>query len=142
MKLWFNVFTFLVVMAAIPSQNIFAQQSEVSGKRLKITVGNTVLFATVIDSEATKDFITLLPVTVRTSDYANREKYWHLSRSLSIKAELQNTYERGDLGFWLPNNDMALFYRHGTDTEPQSSEGSPLAGTVLPNRGLIVIANN
>jgi hypothetical protein len=68
----------------------------------------------------------LLPVTVKTSDYANREKYWHLSRSLSIKAELQNTYERGDLGFWLPNNDMALFYRHD--------------GTVLPNRGLIVIA--
>ncbi|MDR3340360.1 MAG: hypothetical protein LBT25_09790 [Candidatus Symbiothrix sp.] len=127
-------------MGAIPSQNIFAQDSEPSGKRLKITVGNTVLLATLIDNEATKDFLSFLPVTVKTNDYTNREKYWHLSRSLSTKAELQNTYERGDLGFWLPNNDMALFYRHGTDIEPQSGEGSPLAGTALPNRRLIVIA--
>jgi hypothetical protein len=49
-----------------------------------------------------------------------------LPRALAARGERENEYERGDLGFWIPNNDMALFYNHD--------------GSVLPTSGLIVVA--
>ncbi|MDR1903444.1 MAG: hypothetical protein LBQ88_14355 [Treponema sp.] len=82
--------------------------------------------AVLIDTETARDFLTLLPMTVRANDYMSREKYWHLPRPLVVKGDRQSEYERGDLGFWIPNNDMALFYNHD--------------GSVLPNPGLIVVA--
>jgi hypothetical protein len=123
----FSFFAFLVLALTLTSYRVFAQDGgALTGKRLKITVGNRVLTAVLIDNETTRDFLTLLPMTVKASDYVSREKYWHLRRALVSKSDRQSEYERGDLGFWLPNNDMALFYNHD--------------GSVLPNPGLIVIA--
>jgi hypothetical protein len=123
----FGIIAFLVMVFAFITRTAFGQESgSISGKRLRITVGNTILTARLIDNETAKGFLTLLPMTVRASDYVSREKYWHLPRALAIRSERQYEYERGDLGFWIPNNDMALFYNHD--------------GSVLPNPGLIVIA--
>jgi hypothetical protein len=126
MKYSSSIVVFAIVLFVF-SQHVFAQEKEtIADKRLRITVGNNVLIAVLIDSETTRDFLTMLPMTVKASDYVSREKYWHLSRTLVAKIDRQSEYERGDLGFWTPNNDMALFYNHD--------------GTVLPNPGLIVIA--
>jgi hypothetical protein len=123
----FSILAVLILAWTFTSYHVFAQNSgTLTDKYLKITVGNRVLTAELINNETARDFLTLLPMTVKANDYVSREKYWHLSRSLAAKDGHQNEYERGDLGFWLPNNDMALFYNHD--------------GTVLPNRGLVVIA--
>jgi hypothetical protein len=123
----FGIFAFLVIVFVFTTRTTFGQEiGGVSGKRLRITVGNTVLTAGLINNETARDFLTLLPMTVRASDYVSREKYWHLSRALATKSEHENEYERGDLGFWIPNNDMALFYNHD--------------GSTLSTPGLIVIA--
>jgi hypothetical protein len=123
----FSILAVLILAWTFTSYHGFAQNSgTLTGKRLKITVGNRVLTAELIDNETARDFLTLLPMTVKANDYVSREKYWHLSRSLATKGGRQSEYERGDLGFWLPNNDMALFYNHD--------------GSVLPSLGLVVIA--
>ena len=122
-----GVFAFLFLTFTLTSYRVLAQDGgSLTSKRLKITIGNRVLTAVLIDNETTRDFLTLLPMTARANDYVSREKYWHLPRALASKSDRQNEYERGDLGFWIPNNDMALFYNHD--------------GSVLPNPGLIVIA--
>jgi hypothetical protein len=124
----FGVFAFLVMIFAFTTRTAFGQESVgISGKRLRITVGDTILTARLIDNETARDFLTLLPMTARASDYISREKYWHLPRALAAKSERENEYERGDLGFWIPNNDMALFYNHD--------------GSTLPTPGLIIIAS-
>jgi len=116
-----------VVILTFTAQNVFAQSNGIlADKRLIITVGNRVLNAVLIDNETTQDLLTMLPMTVKANDYNSREKYWHLSRPLSAKGKRQNEYERGDIGFWLPNSDMALFYNHD--------------GSILPSPGLIVVA--
>jgi hypothetical protein len=124
----FGIFAFLVVVLTLSVRPVFAQDSRIATvKRLKITVGrDAVLTARLIDTETTRDFLTLLPMTVRANDYVSREKYWHLPRALVVRGDRQNEYERGDLGFWIPNNDMALFYNHD--------------GSTLPSPGLIVVA--
>lgn len=111
----------------IPARSFFVlARWTTAARRLKITVGKWVLAAVVIDSETARDFLTLLPMTAKTSDYVGREKYWHLSRALATGRDRQREYERGDLGYWPFNNDMALFYSHD--------------GSLLPNPGLIVVA--
>lgn len=120
-----GMFVFLVVVFAFTTRAAFTQEGGIAGKRLKITVGDRIVTAVVIDSETARDFLTLLPMTVKASDYVSREKYWRLPRALAVRGERQSEYERGDLGLWIPN-DMALFYNHD--------------GSVLPNPGLIVVA--
>jgi hypothetical protein len=126
MKYSSGIVVFAIVLFVF-SQRAFTQEKEtIADKHLRITIGNSVLTAVLIDNETTRDFLTMLPMTVRASDYVSREKYWHLPRALTAKTDRQSEYERGDLGFWAPNNDMALFYNHD--------------GTELPTTGLIVIA--
>jgi hypothetical protein len=118
---------FLARIFAFTTRTAFGQESgDISGKRLRITVGDRALLAMLLDNETARDFLNLLPMTTRASDYISREKYWRLPRSLAARSERENEYERGDLGFWIPNNDMALFYNHD--------------GSTLPTPGLIVIA--
>jgi hypothetical protein len=122
-----GIMAFLVMAVAFTTRTAFGQESGgISDKRLRITVGNTILTARLIDNETAREFLTLLPMTARASDYMSREKYWHLPRALAARSEREDDYERGDLGFWIPNNDMALFYNHD--------------GSTLPTPGLIVIA--
>jgi hypothetical protein len=123
----YGIVGFLVIALTLAARFVFAQDSgTMTGKRLKITLGDRVLSAVLLDNETAWDFLTLLPVTARAGDYVSREKYWHLPRALDAKSGGQSEYERGDLGFWIPNNDMALFYSHD--------------GSTLPNPGLIVVA--
>jgi hypothetical protein len=124
----FGIMAFLVMVFAFTTRTAFGLESGgISDKILRITVGDTILTARLIDNETARDFLTLLPMTARASDYISREKYWHLPRALAARSERENEYERGDLGFWIPNNDMALFYNHD--------------GSTLPTPGLIVIAS-
>jgi hypothetical protein len=123
----FGIVAFLVMVFAFTTRTAFGQErGGISGKRLRITVGDTILTARLMDNETARDFLTLLPMTARASDYVSREKYWHLPRALAAGGDRESEYERGDLGFWIPNNDMALFYNHD--------------GSTLPTPGLIVIA--
>jgi hypothetical protein len=123
----YGIFFFLAVALTFTSRTAFAQDGgAVIRKRIKITVGDRVLTAVLFDNETARDFFTLQPMTVRANDYVSREKYWHLPRALAAGGDRENEFERGDLGFWIPNNDMALFYNHD--------------GSTLPTSGLIVIA--
>jgi hypothetical protein len=127
MKFNVSILAFQVMALLFLPLAALAQDSEIlTSKLLKITVGNKVLTAALLDNATTRDFIALLPMTVKANDYASREKYWHLTRAISAAKGHQREYERGDLGFWPPNNDMALFYHHD--------------GTLLPEPGLIVVA--
>jgi hypothetical protein len=91
----FGMFVFLVMVCAFTTRATFTQESGgIVGKRLKITVGDRIVTAVVIDSETARDFLTLLPMTVKASDYVSREKYWRLPRALAVRGERQSEYER------------------------------------------------
>lgn len=42
--------------------------------KIRITLEDTVLTATLVDSQTTQDFISLLPLTLTLEDYAGTEK--------------------------------------------------------------------
>jgi hypothetical protein len=79
------------------------------------------------DSETTHDFVSLLPLTltVTVNDLFKREKFAHLPRAISEGGQRTRTYEIGDVIYWSPGPDVAIFYRQD--------------GQSIPSPGIIVI---
>jgi hypothetical protein len=93
---------------------------------LKIITHGTELTATLIDSQTTKDFASLLPLTLTMNDLFGREKFGHLPRTISSEGPKTHAYDVGDIAYWSPGPDVAIFYRHD--------------GPAIPDPGLTVIA--
>jgi hypothetical protein len=94
--------------------------------KIKITIGEKTLAATMADNVTAREFLELLPFSMKLNDYAGREKYGHCDNPLSEYANgRQKTYKIGDIGYWSPNNDFAIFYSHD--------------GTEMPEPGITVI---
>jgi hypothetical protein len=92
--------------------------------KIRLRIENRVLTATLIDSTTARDFISLLPLTLTIDDLFRREKYGPLPRALS-KGERTRSYKIGDIGYWSPGPDVAIYYRND--------------GEQIPDPGIILI---
>jgi hypothetical protein len=101
-----------------------AEQS--SAMKIRLKVGDKVLAGSLIDSETTRDFISLLPLTLTMNDLFSREKSGNLPRPISEGGQRKRTYEVGDVIYWSPSAHLAIYYRHDGET--------------IPSPGIIVIA--
>ena len=64
------------------------------------------------DSAAARDFAALLPLTLTLNDYAATEKISDLPRRLSTSAAPAGTKpSSGDIAFYAPWGNLAIFYR-------------------------------
>jgi hypothetical protein len=93
--------------------------------KIRIKTKDAVLTATLSDSEAARDFASLLPLTLTLNDLFRREKYAHLPRALSEGGKRAHAYAIGDIAYWPPGPDVAIFYRQD--------------GQRIPDPGIIVI---
>ena len=80
--------------------------------KLKITIGETVLTATMYDNPTTRDFISLLPLTLILTDYNGTEKISNLPKRLSTQdAPAGYKPYAGDITLYAPWGNLALFYK-------------------------------
>jgi hypothetical protein len=86
--------------------------------RIRLTAGETALNATLDDNATARDFASLLPLTLSTEDLFNREKFGHLPRPLAAGGETRLNYEIGDIVYWSPGPDIAVFYDHDGESIP------------------------
>ena len=94
--------------------------------KIRLTLDNgKAITATLIDSETTRNFVSLLPLTLTMNDLFGREKFGHLPRAISEGGKRTRTYEVGQVIYWSPGPDVAIFYRHD--------------GPSIPSPGIIVI---
>jgi hypothetical protein len=96
-----------------------------SALRVRITVGGKSLVATLADSDAARDFASLLPLTLAMNDLFRREKFAPLPRAISEQGKRTNEYAVGTIGYWPPGPDLAIFYRQD--------------GERIPDPGLIIL---
>ena len=83
-----------------------------SSMKIRLTVGDKVLTATLIDSKTTRDFISLLPLTLTLKDYAGTEKISDLPKRLSTEgAPSGSDPSVGDITYYAPWGNLAIFYR-------------------------------
>jgi hypothetical protein len=91
---------------------------QANSMKIRLIIQNTVLTATLIDSKTARDFVSLLPLTVTMDDLFGREKFGHLPRAISEGGERTRKYEIGDIAYWSPGPDVAIYYRHGGESIP------------------------
>ena len=96
-----------------------------SATRVRITVGGKSVVATLVSSEAARDFASLLPLTLAMNDLFRREKFAPLPRAISEQGTRTHDYAIGTIGYWPPGPDVAIFYRQD--------------GERIPDPGLIVL---
>lgn len=94
-----------------------AQANEVANKKaeemkIRITIGEKVVTAALTDSEAARDFVSLLPLTLVLEDYAGTEKISDLPKRLSTQgAPAGSDPSVGDIAYYAPWGNLAIFYR-------------------------------
>ncbi len=94
--------------------------------KIRLRIANRALTGTLIGSKTAQDFVSLLPLTLTMNDLFGREKFAHLPRAISTEGKRTHTYEVGDIAYWSPGPDVAIYYQHD--------------GEKIPEPGIIVIA--
>jgi hypothetical protein len=116
-------------VAAFPEDNpkvtATADVAQADTMKIRLKVGDQAMTATLIDSETTRDFVSLLPLTLTMNDLFGREKFGHLPRAISEDGNRTRTYQIGDVIYWSPGPDVAIYYRHD--------------GSSIPSPGIIVM---
>ncbi len=80
--------------------------------KIRLRVEDKAMTATLIDSKTTRDFISLLPLTLTLEDYAKTEKISRLPKRLSTEdAPSGSDPSIGDITYYAPWGNLAIFYR-------------------------------
>ena len=83
--------------------------------RVRIIVGDMSIEATLADSDAARDFASLLPLTLSMNDLFRREKFAGLPRAISEQGKRTHDYAVGTIGYWAPLLLTPFVrYAHGT----------------------------
>jgi hypothetical protein len=73
------------------------------------------------DSPATRDFLSMLPLTIGVEEYAGREKISYLPRELNHEGSPGSDPEDGDLIYFTPWGNLGFYYNtSGIDYSDQT----------------------
>jgi hypothetical protein len=98
--------------ATAPAPTVPTSTEQASTMKLRLKTGDKVITATLMDNPTSRDFVSLLPLSVTLEDYAATEKICNLPRKLSTEgAPAGSTPSIGDIAYYAPWGNIALFYR-------------------------------
>jgi hypothetical protein len=106
------------IATAILAVTAIANAAQANTMKIRLTVNGKAITATLIDSETTRDFVSLLPLTITMNDLFGREKSGNLPRPISESGKRTRTYEVGDVIYWSPSAHVAIYYRHDGHSIP------------------------
>jgi hypothetical protein len=104
-----------IVFSASGLENAATAQE---AQRVRIRMGDQTVTATLNNSDAARDLIAMLPLSVNMRDHMRREKTGPLPGPLSERTRGVSAYETGDLGYWRPGGNFVIFYLHDGLTIP------------------------
>ena len=85
---------------------------QVSTMKIRMDVEGTAITATLVDNETSRDFVSLLPLTLTLEDYAETEKISDLPTRLSTEAAPAGSDASvGDITYYAPWGNLAIFYK-------------------------------
>lgn len=83
--------------------------------RVRITIGEKTMIATLYDNHAARDFASRLPLTVNMSDFAGTEKIFTPSPGLTTSGAPHGCHPKaGDIASYSPWRNIAIYYRDGS----------------------------
>ena len=126
----------VLAMSLVPGQSKVRNASSPNPQRasserghnmkININIGGKTLTASLADNATARDFVSVLPLKVSMNDLFGREKYGDLPKALAENGPKKNRYEVGDIAYWSPDQQFAIYYRQD--------------GKSIPSPGIIPIA--
>ncbi|GAA2422477.1 cyclophilin-like fold protein [Streptomyces coeruleofuscus] len=110
--------------AAGTRQTAMAQEPTAPSDRntamtIRLTVHGQAVDATLNDSAAARDFAALLPLTLDLSDFHGKERVADLPRRLDTSGAPDAAEGKaGDLAYYAPWGNLAVYYRDGGSRDP------------------------
>ncbi len=105
---------------ADPVQRLFATTGGGAGEdyaRIKLILGNDAFIVDMYDNPISRDFLTMLPITLSFEDYVGKEKISYLSRKLYIEPTQSNSGPSvGEFAYYAPWGNLAIFYKESATT--------------------------
>lgn len=99
------IITFFIGLFAM---NAFAQNT-----RIKLTFECNEIYALINNSKAGNDFLSLLPLSVKSEDFNSTEKIFYLSKKLNTQNEPDGINPKaGDITYYAPWGNIAIFYKN------------------------------
>ncbi|WP_236591584.1 cyclophilin-like fold protein [Paraburkholderia metrosideri] len=83
-----------------------------------IKVAGKELPGTLADNPTAREFASLLPLHIVMDDLFGREKTGPLPRVISTRGPSSDVYNVGEIGYWSPSHDVAIYYHHDGDRIP------------------------
>lgn len=95
--------------ATIPADRV---PERIDQMKITLTLADTVIAATLVDSQTAHEFVSLLPLTLTLEDYARTEKISDLPQRLATEdAPGGSDPTSGDIAYYTPWGNLAIFYR-------------------------------
>ncbi|MGR3806717.1 cyclophilin-like fold protein [Pasteurella testudinis] len=88
---------------------------EAKEMKVKITLDQHVRYATLTDNPSTQSLMKRLPLSLPLEDYADSEKIARLPAKLDTAAKPRHRGRPGDITYYAPWGNLALFYGSGPD---------------------------
>src|SRR6266850_947161 len=96
--------------ASATSQEASAQRT--NAMKISIKTQDKVITATLMDNATSRDFVSLLPISLTLEDYAATEKISNLPTRLSTEGGPAGSDPSiGDIAYYSPWGNLAIFYR-------------------------------
>ena len=94
-------------------QIIILAQNDTGGKTMiKMTFAGNEIYGEILNTQSGKEFLSQLPATLKFEDYNSTEKISYLQSKLSGQGEPEGfTPKRGDISYYMPWGNLAIFYR-------------------------------
>jgi hypothetical protein len=86
--------------------------------KLKISVGDKTAIATLANNPTAQEFASRLPLNLAMKDLFGREKYAALPKALNEKGPRKHSYLVGDIAYWSPSHDVAIYYLQDGESIP------------------------
>jgi hypothetical protein len=101
-----------VVGGAAPERPNEVSNGRVEGMKIRMNVEGEVVTATLDDNATSRDFVSLLPLTLTLKDYAETEKVSDLPKRLSTEGAPPGADPSvGDIAYYAPWGNLAVYYR-------------------------------
>ena len=106
------------LMAVGESKARAASTERTTSVKIRLKGADKEIIATVADNATARDFVSVLPLKLSMNDLFGREKYGDLPKALAENGPRKNRYEVGDIAYWSPDHQFAVYYYQDGESIP------------------------
>ncbi len=95
---------------ATPTPSEASPEPDMGATRVQFTVGDTEIIVRIADNPTSRDFVSMLPLTLDFRDFNAMEKIGDLPRRLTTQGSTGGAPANGDLIYFVPWGNLGFFY--------------------------------